>query len=502
VEIGTAAFAAAIPFDQPDTPNNGDSVNQASLQSLMDSGESIVDRFYRNPPKSALNVFGVMMPVDVVRAEFTTWRDEQQSWHQGVALHDQSYHMNNLRVTGKDAVALFSHLGINSFTTFAPGAAKQFVACSPEGYVIGDAILYYLAEEELLLVGNPATTDWVQYNAETAGFDVQAELDPVWALNKEKRRLNFRYQVEGPNAYDLLEELNGGPLPDIKFFRSATITIAGKPVRAMRHSMGGVPGLELSGDWDDRRDVKSALVTAGKRHGLRQIGSLAYFSTVMESGWWAVPFSAVYTSPGLQGYREWLSDRSASARMSLGGSFYSASVEDYYQTPWDLGYGHIVKFDHDFIGREALEALVGQPHRKKVTLMWHPDDFLEVFRRLVGDGPTALHIDLPVAATARLHYDKVVDASGAMVGVGTYPAYSYNERVMMSLGSIDEALAVPGTQLELVWGEDGGGSRSGGMVEPHEQIRIRVTVAPAPISSAARDYRVAATTELAASRTA
>lgn len=474
---------------------------ETSLQSMVDAEESIVARFYRNPPKTALNIFGVMMPVDAVRAEFTTWRDEQQSWRKTIALHDQSYHMHNLRVRGKDALALFTSLGINSFATFRPGAAKQFIACSPEGYVIGDAILYYLDEEDLLLVGNPASTDWVQFNAETGDFDVQVDLDPVWALNAGKRRLVYRYQVEGPNAYDLLEELNGGPLPEIKFFRSATIRIAGHDVRAMRHSMGGVPGLELSGPWDDRADVKTALVQAGRTHGLRQIGSLAYFSTVIESGWWAVPFSAVYTSPALRGYREWLSDKSASARMSLGGSFFSEEPSDYYATPWDLNYGHIIKFDHDFVGREALEKLADQPHRKKVTLLWHPDDFTEVFRRLVGDGPTAQHIDLPVAATGRLHYDKVLDDAGTLVGFGTYPAYSYNERAMMSLGSIDEAFAEPGTQLTLVWGEDGGGSRSGGRVEPHEQIRIRVTVAPTPIGDVAREYRVASNAELVAGST-
>jgi len=476
-------------------------MSEQSLQTVIDSTTSIVDRFYRNPPKTALNIFGVMMPVDVVRAEFTTWRDEQRSWRTGIALHDQSYHMNNLRVRGKDALALFSALGINSFTTFRPGAAKQFIACSPEGYVIGDAILYYLAEEDFLLVGNPASTDWVQYNGETGEFDVQIELDPIWALNKEKRRIAYRYQVEGPHAFELLEELNGGPLPDIKFFRSDTIMIDGHEVRAMRHSMGGVPGLELSGPWDDRRSVKSALVSAGKKHGLRQIGSLAYFSTVMESGWWAVPFAAVYTSPLLRGYREWLSDRSASARMSLGGSFYSPDPADYYATPWDLNYGHIIKFDHDFVGRESLEALATQPHRKKVTLLWHPDDFVEVFQRLVSDGPTALHVDLPVAATGRMHYDKVLDNDGRLVGFGTYPAYSYNERAMMSLGSIDELLAVPGTELFLVWGEDGGGDRSGGIVEPHEQITIRVTVAPTPIGDVAREYRQASNAELTAAST-
>ena len=105
------------------------------------------------------------------------------------------------------------------------------------------------------------------------------------------------------------------------------------------------------------------------------------------------------------------------------------------RNPRDLGYGHIIKFDHEFVGRAALQANLDQPHRRKVTLLWHPDDVLAVYGRLLGEGPTAMHIDLPVSATARMHYDKVLDGDGDHVGFGTYPGYSYNERAMMSLGT-------------------------------------------------------------------
>jgi vanillate/3-O-methylgallate O-demethylase len=460
-----------------------------SLQDLLDSVPNLVDYLYGNPPKSALNVFGVMMPSEVVRPEFTTWRDEQRSWRETVALHDQSYHMHSLHVRGKDAVKLFEQLGVNTFRNFEPGRAKQFLACSPEGYVIGDAILYYLEPEHLLLVGNPSSTDWVQFNAERGGLKVTAELDPMWVLNKARKRSYYRYQVEGPNAYKLLEKLHGGALPEIKFFRAGELNIAGCKVRAMRHSMGGVPGLELSGPWEDRDKVKSALVETGKEFGLRRIGSLAYFSTVIESGWWAVPFSAVYTSPKLREYREWLSTNSAAARMSLGGSFYSSNPEDYYATPWDIGHGHLVKFDHDFVGREALERMADKPHRRKVTLMWNAEDVLKVFERLLQGGQTAMHIDMPVSATARLHYDKVLDADGKTIGLAHYPGYSINERSMMSLGSVEESHSKPGTEVVLVWGEDGGGKRSAPWIEPHEQVKIRARVAPSPISQAAQEYR-------------
>jgi len=142
-----------------------------SLQDLIDTGPNIVDRLYRNPPKNALSIYTQMMPGDAVRPEFTTWRDEQRAWRETVALHDQSFHMHSLSIRGKDAIAFLERLAVNSFKTFAPGAAKQFLACSPEGYVIGDGILYYLAPEHLLLVGNPSTTDWVQFNAETGGYE-------------------------------------------------------------------------------------------------------------------------------------------------------------------------------------------------------------------------------------------------------------------------------------------------------------------------------------------
>jgi hypothetical protein len=60
---------------------------------------------------------------------------------------------------------------------------------------------------------------------------------------------------------------------------------------------------------------------------------------------------------------------------------------------------------------------------------------------------------------------------------------------MMSIGSVEEAYSKPGTDVVLLWGEDGGGQRSGHWIEPHEQVKIRAKVAPSPISQAAQDYR-------------
>src|ERR1700685_3528782 len=120
----------------------------------------------------------------VVRHEFTNWRDEQRSWRETCALFDQSHHMTDLYVKGPDALKLFSDLGINTFKNFKVNQAKQFVACTPDGYVIGDAILFYLDENKFNLVGRPPAENWVQFHVESGKYNVKADRDERSAANQ------------------------------------------------------------------------------------------------------------------------------------------------------------------------------------------------------------------------------------------------------------------------------------------------------------------------------
>src|ERR1700723_3779322 len=72
----------------------------------------------------------------VVPSEYTNWRDEQRAWRETAVLFDQSHHMAEMTVKGPDAAKLMCHLAINSFASFTPNKAKQFVPCSYDGYVI------------------------------------------------------------------------------------------------------------------------------------------------------------------------------------------------------------------------------------------------------------------------------------------------------------------------------------------------------------------------------
>ena len=422
----------------------------------------------------------------VVAPEFSNWRSEQEAWRKSAVLFDQSHHMVDLFIEGPDATKLLQYLAINSFEGFTPEKAKQFVPVSYDGHVIGDGILFHLSPNKYVFVGRAPSANWIMFHAETGGYDVQIVKDdrsPSRPMGKPVVRQYYRYQIQGPNAKAIIEELNGGPMPDIKFFNMGYINIAGRQVRALRHGMAGAPGLEIWGPYAEADEVKNAIVEVGKNHGMVLVGSRAYATNTLESGWIPSPLPAVYTGEKMKSYREWLPATSYEATGAIGGSYVSSNIEDYYVSPYDIGYGPFVKFDHDFIGREALEKM-NKTKRRKVTLAWNGDDVAKVFASMFTGENRYKYIDLPLSNYANSNYDKVI-ADGHDAGFSMFTGYSYNERSMLSLATVDADVKI-GNEVKIVWGEPNGGSRKT-TVERHEQIEIRAIVSPVPYSKTARE---------------
>ena len=224
----------------------------------------------------------------VVPYEFSNWRDEQLAWQKTAVLFDQSHHMVEQYVEGPDAVKLFSDLGINSFANFPVNRAKQFAPCSYDGYVIGDGILFHLEENRLVFVGRAPAASWIQFHAETGSYQVKTEKDdrsPGNSRGNAVVRRNYRFQIQGPNAAQVIERLHGGPVPEVKFFHMGIINIGGRKVQALRHGMAGAPGLEVWGPYDEREEIRAAIVAAGKDFGLKEVGARAYATNTLESGW-------------------------------------------------------------------------------------------------------------------------------------------------------------------------------------------------------------------------
>ena len=455
-------------------------MSHSSLESLLRSAGNPVEML-RNSQVGAY-----VYPV--VPSEFSNWRSEVAAWRDAAVLFDQTHHMAEFTVKGPDALKLMSHCTINSFAGFAPNKAKQMVPCSHDGYVIGDGILFYLDRDELLFVGRTPTVNWLQFQAETGGYKVDFIRDdrsPSHPRGKAVTRRHYRYQIQGPNAAKVLERLNGGPLPDVKFFNMDVIKIKGRPVRCLRHGMAGAPGLEIWGPYAEYDEVREAIVAAGSDFGLVQVGARAYSCNTLESGWIPSPIPAVYTGDKMKAYREWLPANGYEGTASIGGSFVSTNIEDYYVTPYALGYGPFIKFDHDFIGREALERKAGDPHRKKATFAWNPEDVTKIFASLLTPGELPFKFfDLPNCNYASSSFDRVM-MGDKVVGFSMFGGYSFNERTALSLGIVDANVNV-GDVLTLVWGEENGGTRKS-TVERHRQLEVRVRVSPTPYSQDVRE---------------
>src|SRR5215469_6856955 len=214
---------------------------------------------------------------------YSNWRDEQRAWHDTAILFDQSYHMVDLYIKGPDTLRLLSDTAINTFKGFSRNKAKQYLAVNEDGFVIADAILFGLEDDEVSVVGTQVAPDWLKYHAEKGGYNVTLTYDNNSPLGPGPRLL-YRYEIEGPNAWKILLKAHGGPIEHIKFFNMGEFTVAGHQVRALNHTMGGLPGddstgLEVFGPAPDGPDVLAAILDAGEPFGLVRGGQDAYLST-------------------------------------------------------------------------------------------------------------------------------------------------------------------------------------------------------------------------------
>ena len=457
-------------------------MSRFSLQAVLEQSGNPVE-LLRNS-KVGMYVYPVVAP------EFTNWRDEQRAWRESAVLFDQTHHMDELIVEGPQAEEFLAYHGINSFGNFDLNRAKHYVPVTPNGHVIGDHIIFRERQDKFILVGRAPTSNWLMFCAAWGKWNVRIKHDPRSPSRPEGERVlrtHYRYQIQGPDAPNIFEKMNGGPIQEIKFFNVDWINIGSKKVQALRHGMSGAPGLEIWGPYEDKSYILAAILQAAQDAGVNLVrcGSRAYSTNTLESGWIPSPLPGIYTGDGmLKDYREWLGADSYEASGAIGGSYVSDNIEDYYVNPFELGYDFYIGWKkNDFIGKDALLAMKGQKNRKKVTFEWNAEDVVKIIASAFKPGEDHYKwIDFPQPNYASTSADMVMHGD-KMVGMSMFNGYSYNERCMLSLGVVDQDVQI-GDVLTMKWGEPQKTGKTS--AETHKQTEIRVRVSQTPYAAEAR----------------
>ena len=182
--------------------------------------------------------------------------------------------------------------------------AKQFVPVTYDGYVIGDGILFHLDEDEYEFVGRVPTVNWIQFHVETGDWNVELVRDdrsPSRPMGKAVTRTQYRFQIQGPNACagdreaERRADRGHQVLPHGLHQHQGPqgARAAARHVRPARASRSGAR---------TRSTTRSATRSSRRARSSASspVGSRAYASNTLESGWIPSPLPAIYTGEKLK----------------------------------------------------------------------------------------------------------------------------------------------------------------------------------------------------------
>ena len=410
--------------------------------------------------------------------EYTGWQDEVMSYKESCYISHSLNPMPTFRVKGRDAVKFLSRVLVNDLERWPVGTGKHAIMCNEQGLDMGDGVMLRLAEDEF--VSYEMGCNYIGYAFETGEWGASGD-----TVGELLTGTVFLYQIAGPRSLELLEAATGDDLHDIGFMHHRLSTVAGKEVRVVRVGMAGTLAYELHGKAEDGLTVYNAVLEAGQAFGLRRLGFRGYLMNHTEDGFPQAFMHFPHPWVEQKDVIDWqwsVGEKSRHGRACRGSMGDDLSLR--YRNPVELGWANRIAFNHDFVGRAMLEKEVANPRRKMVTLVWNPEDILEVVASKFQPGEPYASIDRPnhmIEAGLQLcyHADQVLDGNGTFVGVSSGRVYSAYYRAMLSLCSIDVACGDLGNEVVVVWGEPG-----------HRQKYIRATVSRFPYLNENRNETV------------
>jgi vanillate/3-O-methylgallate O-demethylase len=393
--------------------------------------------------------------------DFNGWQRESLSWKIGCYIHGGLSGPGQVRYRGPGAERFLESVFVNNFSKFKVGVAKHAIACNEDGLVAGHGVLQRLADDEFRIFVHGL---WGPFQHSRADFDVEQTIEN-----------NYLFQVAGPKCIDTLRAATGEDLGDVGFLRFKQVTVAGRECELMRIGMAGSLAYELHGPMEDAHEVYNAVLAAGEPHGIEQLGWKTYYVNHVEGGFPQQIWTFLPATAGVDGFSEFAatapSYRVGSSRPLMCGSVEPDNLRARYRTPQEVGWGRSIVFDHDFIGRAALEREMAAPKRTIVTLEWNSDDVQAVFASYFSAGPEYKLFEFPVTPhhMGLIGHADHVTVGGRHVGIASGVIYSLFFKQILSHCTIDIDQAEIGNEVIVHWGDHGG---------PIKEIRAKVARYP------------------------
>jgi glycine cleavage system aminomethyltransferase T len=283
----------------------------------------------------------------------------------------------------------------------------------------------------------------------------------------------YFFQIDGPKSLEIMEKACQCDLHDLKFARNKKVKIGGTDMVVHRHGMSGALAYEVHGAARDTEIVYTRIREVVKDVDGRMQGASNYVIINHTVGGYPNQFQHFwypYSSSG-EGLAEFA--RKSCFQIPFSGSA-SDNENNFYVTPYDVGWGYLVNFAHDFMGKEALMEIAKNPPRKMVTLEWNTEDVGDVFMSQFRGKDVKPYEGIEYPSNVS-HISKgicrgdYVQVDGKKIGVATGRTYAYYERKMISLASIDKKYAIEGNEVIVLWGS---------LRYPQKEIRAKVARFP------------------------
>ena len=394
---------------------------------------------------------GMMLPFEYAGVEYEIAGYRESAWIGTTLMISPVYD-----VVGPDACKFLQSISVNDFSKQKYSTIRHMIICNDKGQILDDGVVMRIAEDRYRTYWlNPP----IQYYCEHSDLDVHGE---------DMTGKEYFIQIDGIKSLEILEDAFQQDLHDIKFAHRADLKVDGHDVRILRLGMSGDLGYEIHGPMEDYAYMYERVWESGQKFGARKLGMHAYNEFNHTEGGFPnigqhYPMPWFESDPSLAEYlRQNPAQGGLNLNRKLEGS--AQNLDERFVTPYDVGWGFLIKYNHDFPGRAALEAVKDNPPRTLATLEWNAEDVGKVFAAMFDGGEKVDDIsaqcDMPVGANSFFgrtvyHADNVSTPAGEKVGITAGRINSYNYHRMISLAFVKPEYAAEGTELVITWGTPG-----------------------------------------------